>query len=47
MDDRKKLWHIYMYIIYVYIKWILFSHKKEQHLDICDNIDGPHGQYAK
>ena len=26
---------------------ILFSHKKEWNLAICNNIDGPWGHYAK
>ena len=35
------------YIICVYIYGILFSHIKEWNLAICNNMDGPTGQYAK
>ena len=53
----KKLWYMYIYIythmcvmyiwniIIIYI--ILFSHKKEWHLTICDNMDRPWGPYVK
>ena len=40
IDERiKKMWHIY--------NGILFSHKKEENLAICNNMDGPWGHYTK
>ena len=33
-------------MIYTY-NGILFSHKKEENLTICDNMDGPWGYYVK
>ena len=38
-EERKRGVHIY--------NEILFSHKKEGNLAICDNVDGPRGHYAK
>ena len=40
MDTRiKQMWYTHTGI------W--FSHKKEENLAICDDIDGPWGHYAK
>ena len=33
--------------IHIHIHGILFSHKKEGNLAMCNNVDRPRGHYAK
>ena len=35
--------HIYVCVC----EWVIFSHKKELNLAICNNMDGSGGYYAK
>ena len=47
-EDVVYLYHVYLFIYFIYLyNEILFSHKKEWHVAICNNVDGSREYNAK